>query len=130
MSGIMLGALLGLRNFRRLVIEMTEEHIAVGFGVFRRTISWDRIVDIRRDERPLLSYGGVGWRLDWSRRVGGWIVAFVDFRHPRVILELRGGKIREFVFSTRNPGEVSRLITERLGSVSPQDSPKTRGTAK
>jgi len=92
MSGIMLGALLGLRNFRRLVIEMTEEHIAVGFGVFRRTISWDRIVDIRRDERPLLSYGGVGWRLDWRRRVGGWIVAFVDFRHPKVNLELRGGR--------------------------------------
>ena len=119
-----------LRNFRRLTIEITGTRITVGFGAIRRSIPWDRIVGVRRDERSLLSYGGVGWRLGWSRRVGGWIMAFVDFRHPRVILELRGGKIREFVFSTRNPGEVCRLITERLGSVSPQDSPKTRGTAK
>jgi len=30
-------------------------------------------------------------------------MAFVDFRHPRVVLVLGGGRIREFVFSTRNP---------------------------
>jgi hypothetical protein len=62
--------------------------------------------------------------------VGGWIEAFVDFRHPRVILELRGGRTRELVFSTRNPEEVCRLIAERTGPVPPQESPKTRGTAK
>ena len=92
----------------------------------------------RRTFFPVPAWGGValaplGDQLPLccgSRRVGGWIVTFVDFRHPRVILELRGGKIREFVFSTRNPEEVCCLITERLGSVSPQDSPKTRGTAK
>ncbi len=125
-----LGPLILLRNFMRLTIEITGTHITVGFGAIRRSIPWNRIVGVRRDKRSLLSYGGVGWRLGWSRRVGGWIMAFVDFRHPRVILELRGGRTRELVFSTRNPEEVCRLIAERTGSETPQEPPKTRGTAK
>ena len=115
MMAIQLGVLVLLRNFRRLEVEMTKRHITVGFGAIRRTIPWDRVAEARRDERSLLSYGGAGWRLSWSRRRGGWIMAFVDPRSPRVVLELRGGRLRELVFSTRRPEEVRRLIEERLG---------------
>ena len=115
MMAIQLGVLVLLRNFRRLEVEMTKRHITVGFGAIRRTIPWDRVAEARRDERSLLSYGGAGWRLSWSRRRGGWIMAFVDPRSPRVVLELRGGRLRELVFSTRRPEEVRRLIGERLG---------------
>ena len=106
MMAIQLGVLVLLRNFRRLEVEMTKRHITVGFGAIRRTIPWDRVAEARRDERSLLSYGGAGWRLSWSRRRGGWIMAFVDPRSPRVVLELRGGRLRELVFSTRHPEEV------------------------
>jgi hypothetical protein len=41
-------------------------------------------------------------------------MAFVDFGSPRVVLELRGGKLRELVFSTRDPAEVIRTIQGRL----------------
>lgn len=126
MTAVQLGALLSLRSFKRLVIEMTEEHITVGFGFFRRTIPWGRVKTVRRDERSLLSYGGVGWRLGWSRRKGGWITAFVDPRNPRVVLQLRGGRLRELVFSTRHPEEVCRLIAERLAGCPPR-APRTPG---
>ena len=71
MVAIQLGALLTVRNFKRLVIEITDEHITVGFGAIRRTIPWERVVGVRKDDHSLLSYGGVGWRLSWSRRKGG-----------------------------------------------------------
>lgn len=103
-----------LWNFRRLTVEITEDHIAVGFGVLRRVIPWGRVTGVRRDTGSLLSYGGVGWRI--SRRKGGWVMAFVDFRSPRIVLELQGGRIREFVFSTRDPEKIQRMIANRLGS--------------
>jgi len=122
--------LLLVRSFTRLKTEITDRYITVGFGAIRRTIPWDRVAEVRRDERSLLSYGGLGWRLSWSRRKGGWIMAFVVSRSPRVVLQLRGGRLRELVFSTRQPNAVCRLIAEQLGRVSPQSSPNTRGTLK
>ncbi|MGY4706584.1 hypothetical protein ACVNPS_02360 [Candidatus Bipolaricaulota sp. J31] len=111
MTAVFLGCLFFLRSFRRLVIEITPEHIAVRFGI-RYVVPWERMESVRRDERSLLSYGGVGWR--FGRRKGGWTMAFVDFRSPRVVLELRGGRVRELVFSTRRPEEVIRLVEEHL----------------
>jgi hypothetical protein len=101
-------------NFRHLTVEITDDHIAVGFGIFRRAIPWRRVAGVHRDASSLLSYGGVGWRI--GRRKGGWVMAFVDFRSPRIVVELRGGRVRELVFSTRDPEKVQRVIAARLES--------------
>ncbi len=116
MTAIYVAMFFVLRSFRRLTLEITETYISVGFGPFRRTISWERIAGVRRDGRSPLAYGGIGLRV--ARRRGGRIMAFVDFRNPRIVLELRGGKLQELVFSTRNPERVQRIIEERLGKFS------------
>jgi hypothetical protein len=34
---------------------------------------------------------------------------------PRVVLSLKTGRFREFVFSTRNPEKVLSIINDRIG---------------
>ncbi|NOX45329.1 MAG: hypothetical protein GXO72_06330, partial [Caldiserica bacterium] len=73
MGTIFLGFVWLLKGLTRLVIELSDEHLTVGFGILRSKIPWERVVEAREDERPILSYWGVGLRFV---RVGGrWILA-------------------------------------------------------
>jgi hypothetical protein len=114
--GLMAGLCLALAalfgNFRRLTVEIGEREITVAFGTMRRAVPWERVAGVRRAGRSSGLYGGAGWRV--RRLRSGWTMAFVDFGSPRVVLELRGGKLRELVFSTRDPAEVIRTIRGRL----------------
>ncbi len=112
MAGLYLALAVLLGNLRRLTVELGENEIAVGFGIIRHAVPWERVEKVRRAGRSPGPYGGAGWRV--RRLPGGWIMAFADLRSPRVVLELRGGRLRELVFSTRNPAEVIRLIQGRL----------------
>lgn len=112
MLGVYLAMLALLWNFRQLTLLATETHFSVGFGAIRRCIPWENVAGVREEKPSLFSYGGVGWRI--GRRRGKWVMAFVDFRSPRLVLELRTGRFQEIVFSTRDPARLRQLIESRL----------------
>ena len=114
MGAVFLGTFWLVKGLTRLVIELTNEHLTVRFGILRSRIPWERVVEAREVGRPVLSYWGVGLRFV---RVGGrWVLAYVPgSRAKRVAVTLRGGVIRELVFATRDPGEVLKVIHEHLG---------------
>jgi len=100
-------------NFRRLNISITSQGVKVSFGMIRRSIPWGEVEDCYPDETVALGYGGWGIRVAKVR--GKWRLAYTVVGHSRVVLSLRMGRFREFVFSTRNPQEVLRIARQQLG---------------
>lgn len=103
-------------NFRTLAIKITGQSIMVNFGLIRRTIFWGDIEDAFLDSSSPLGYGGWGARI--ARVEGRWRLAFNVVGAPGVVLRLRKGRAREFMFSTKNPEQVLAIVareTERAG---------------
>jgi len=99
-------------NFNKLSIKMTAQSITVGFGIMKKSISWDNIEGCYLDEAPGLSYGGWGIRL--ARIKGRWRSVYNVIGHPVIVLELSTGKFREFAFSTNNPQEVLEIVRQKI----------------
>jgi hypothetical protein len=99
-------------TFNRLVIKITPEFIRVGYGIFRRQISWEKIESCYPDEASVVIYGG--WGIRFGRFKGKWRLIFDTVGDPRVVFLLKEGKFREFVFSTKNPDEVTELVKEHI----------------
>ena len=100
-------------TFSTLVIKLSPRSVVVGFGIIKRTIPWELIARCYVDEVTWLRYGGWGIRIGW---VGGkWRLAFTIIGAPRVVLTLKQGRFKEFVFSTRHPDKVVRIIRQRIG---------------
>ena len=91
---------------------MTAQSITVGFGIMKKSISWDNIEGCYLDEAPGLSYGGWGIRL--ARIKGRWRSVYNVIGHPVIVLELSTGKFREFDFSTNNPQEVLEIVRQKI----------------
>jgi len=102
-------------NFNRLVIRMTPRSIAVGYGIFKHTIIWENIEGCYLDEASTIRYGGWGIRI--GRVKGKWILVYNVIRCPRVVLSLRGGRFREFVFSTKSPEQVIKVVKQQIGGI-------------
>ena len=100
-------------TFSTLVITLSPRSVAVGFGIIKRTIPWELIERCYVDEVTSLRYGGWGIRIGWVR--GKWRLAFTIIGAPRVVLALKRGRFKEFVFSTRHPDEVIRIVRQRIG---------------
>jgi hypothetical protein len=100
-------------TFARLSIKVTVESITVGYGVLKHNISWERVEDCYLDSASTVRYGGWGIRLG---RVGGkWRLVYNIPGGARVVLSLKRGTFREFVFSTRNPEGVTQAVRGYLG---------------
>jgi hypothetical protein len=95
-------------NFRKLTIRFTSQSITVAFGMLKRTMPWGDIVDCSRDESPALAYSGWGIRI--ARVKGRWRLVYNVAGYPGVLLSLRAGRFREFVFSTKNTEQVLDII--------------------
>jgi hypothetical protein len=110
---IMFLVLLGLTiNFIALIIKITPNFISVGYGIFKHKIPWENVEGAYVDQAPNISYGGWGIRLG---RVGGkWRLVYNIPATPRVVLSLKKGSFREFVFPTKNLAEVTKLIDEQI----------------
>jgi len=102
-------------NFSRLVIGMTPRFISVGYGILKHTVLWGNIEDCYRDEDSTIRYGGWGIRI--GRVKGKWRLVYNVIGGPRVVLSLREGRFREFVFSTNNPEEVIKVVKEQIGRI-------------
>ena len=98
-------------NFSRLTIRMTSNSIKVGYGISKYTILWKNIEDCYLDKTSIRRYGGWGIRL--SKVKGKWRLVYNVIGYPRVLLSLNQGKFREFVFSTKTPEEVIKIIKQR-----------------
>ncbi|MBE0516747.1 MAG: hypothetical protein IBX41_05080 [Methanophagales archaeon] len=100
-------------NFSRLSIKMTPRSVVVGYGIFKRTIFWENIERCYLDAASSIRYGGWGIRI--GRVKGKWRLVYNVIGGPRVVLSLKRGWFGEFVFSTRNPEEVMRVVRHMIG---------------
>jgi hypothetical protein len=100
-------------NFSRLSIKMTSRSAIVGYGICKRTIPWEDIERCYVDEASSIRYGGWGIRI--GRVEGKWRLVYNVIGAPRVVLSLKSGWFREFVFSTKNPEAVMTIIRQRIG---------------
>jgi hypothetical protein len=100
-------------TFSTLRITLSPRSIVVGFGIIKRTIPWELIERCYVDEVTSLRYGGWGIRIGWVR--GKWRLVYNIIGAPRVVLTLKRGRFKEFVFSTRHPDEVVRIVRQRIG---------------
>ncbi|TES83470.1 MAG: hypothetical protein E3J91_02070 [Hadesarchaea archaeon] len=67
------------------------------------------------DEASTIRYGGWGIRI--GRVKGKWILVYNVIRCPRVVLSLREGRFREFVFSTKSPEQVIKVVKQQIGGI-------------
>jgi len=101
-------------NFSRLVIKMTPQSISVGYGILRDAILWENIEDCYLDDTSAIWYGG--WGIRMGRVKGKWRHVYNVLGCPRVAVSLKKGRFfKEFVFSTKNPEEVIKIVKERVG---------------
>jgi len=102
-------------NFSRMIIRMTHRSLLVGYGIFKRTIPWENIEDCYPDESSVIRYGGWGIRV--GRVKGKWILVYNTIGNPRVMLLLKKGRFKEFVFSTKNPEEVMKVVRQQVDGI-------------
>ena len=103
-----------IANFRVLAIRITDQSVTVAYGLIKRTISWGDIEEGFLDSSSPLGYGGWGVRI--ARVEGRWRLAFNVIGASGVVLRLRKGRVREFMFSTKNPEKVLGIITRQAGA--------------
>jgi hypothetical protein len=98
--------------FGRLVIRVDYQNVMVGFGFIKKRILWENIKEVYQDETSAIKYGGAGIRT--TRLEGEWVIAYIIVGGPRVVLRLKEGKFKRFVFSTQNPEEVINVIKGQM----------------
>ncbi|MFX1339433.1 MAG: hypothetical protein ACFFDK_12545 [Promethearchaeota archaeon] len=109
---LFVGFILLTFNFNTLTIRINPHFIKIAYGIFNRTTSWENIRDCYLDNVSNLRYGGLGIR--YARVKGKWRVIYNTYNTARVVLVLRKGKIKEIVFSTKNPEEAMKLINQQI----------------
>lgn len=101
-----------IANFRVLVVRITSQSVTVAYGLIKRTIPWCDIEESFLDSSSPLGYGGWGARI--ARVEGRWRLAFNVIGASGVVLRLRKGRAREFMFSTKNPQQVLDIINRQI----------------
>ena len=100
-------------NFAVLKIKITSERITVAYGLIRYDIPWLEVSGCRLDGSRALNYGGWGIRMGIVNGKRRLIYSVIG--GPRVVIEKREGVYPEFVFSTRHPQDVIKVINQRIG---------------
>lgn len=101
-------------NFDKLTVKISSDSIMVGFGMFKQVIPWSNISDCYEDDvSAVMRYGGWGIRI--GRVKGRWRLVYNVINVPRIVLRLKKGRFREFVFSTENPVQVTMIIEQQIG---------------
>ncbi len=99
-------------NFSTLNIVINSEGLRVDYGIVKKFIPWKKITSSYQDETSAVMYGGWGIRL--GRVAGKWRLVFNMLVKPRVVIVLKEGWYKEFVFSTQNPKDVIGIIEQQL----------------
>lgn len=101
-------------NFSRLNIRITHLFVKVSYGIFKHIIPWENVENCYLDEASIIRYGGWGIRI--GRVKGKCRLVYNVIGAPRIVLSLKKGKFKEFVFSTEKPEEVMNIIRQQRGS--------------
>ncbi len=102
-------------NYRRLVIDLTQQRLKLKFGLFTWSIPLNNIAACAVDELPaLMRYGGAGIHFMFIRR--RYRASFNFLEHPRVVIALRqsAGPVHDISFSTCRPDELLRALQQAL----------------
>lgn len=95
-------------NFYKLVITITSKSILVRYGIFKRVIPFENIKKCYLDNASWFFYGGWGIRITIFK--GKWRLAYITPGSGRVVITLKKGGFREFVFSSKDPVKVIEVI--------------------
>jgi hypothetical protein len=112
MAAVMLGVAAFLTTLTRLRIGITQDTLRASFGFIKFETALSNINNIYEDKRSGLTYGGWGVRI--SRIKGGTVLTYTALGQKKVIVELKNGKYKFFVFSTSNPEEVINTVNSQL----------------
>ena len=97
-----------LQAFRSLKISIYLDELLASFGFVKHSVSLVNVTDISDDTNTGLKYGGWGIRLRLYKE--GWVLVYTTMGYKRVVLGLKEGKYKKFIFSTSNPEEVTGII--------------------
>ena len=115
---ILIGILgLILLNFSRLSIRVDSENIRIRYGIIRKKFSWKEVASSEVIKADFGLYLGLGIRLGTDNSL-----AFTTSFGNAVRITRKNGST--FVFSTKNPTEISKIINEH------SDSPRRTNTRK
>jgi hypothetical protein len=109
------GITIFVTNFRKLVIKITPQSITVGYGIFKSTVLWENVDGCSLDKASTISYGGWGMRI--GRVKGKWRRVYNVIGCPGIVLELKKGKFRELVFSTKNPEKLMKVVGQQIEAI-------------
>ncbi len=104
-------------NYRKLLVQLTDESLKLTFGMFTWTIPLDHIASAAQDDSPILvRYGGAGVHFIFAR--GRYRVSFNFLEYPRVVVNLKRqrGPVKAVSFTTRRPEAVLNLLQEAVAS--------------
>ena len=112
-ESIVMGAVAFLvYQFRRLEIVLTYQGIVIKFDRIKKSVSWIDIESYKSVTTGKFLNSG-GWKFGLGKH--GWYVMYTVIGKPRISLKLNAGRIRELLFSTADPQEVSRIIKKQTG---------------
>lgn len=103
-------------NYRSLHIQLSNQALRLKFGLFSWTVPLENIAACRLDHvPPFLRYGGAGIHFMFVDK--RYRASFNFLEYPRVVIAFKrkAGPVQDLSFSTRQPGEVVRLLEEARG---------------
>ncbi|MFA6347589.1 MAG: hypothetical protein WCX07_04820 [Dehalococcoidales bacterium] len=112
MAIVMLAVTAFLTTLTKLDISITQDKLKASFGLIKFETPLTNIADIYSDDRAGITYGGWGVRV--ARLKQGMTLAYSTFGYKRVVVELKTGKYKLFVFSASNPEEFINVIKNRM----------------
>jgi len=102
-------------NYRTLEIMITNDQLALNFGLVPWKTSLENILVVELDDSPaVIKYGGAGVHFAF---VNGKYRAFYNFlEYPRLLVQfkMKQGLVQALVFTTRQPEKIIRIIESRM----------------
>jgi hypothetical protein len=109
MSGFFFAFSLLVINFATLSVAASPEGVTVAYGRFRYHVTWDNIASYELEKRSALRmYGGYGIRMSLGPK--GRVLVYNTWDTALVALELKQGRYKQFVFSTKRADELMSII--------------------
>ena len=94
-------------SLKTLKIRVTESQLRVAFGVIGTSVPLSEVLLVEPEKPSFWRYGGVGSRGGWDGSVG----YLMNYGDAVKVIRRRG---RAFVFSTRNPETVIRVLENEI----------------
>jgi hypothetical protein len=112
MALVMFAVTAFLTTLTKLDISVTQYKLKASFGLIKFETPITNIADVYTDEKNGWVYGGWGVRV--AKLQQGLTLAYSTIGYKRVIVELKTGKYKLFVFSASNPDEFISVIKNQM----------------